>query len=314
MRRLEPAALLGLGRIAVFGLWGINVAVAPVARYSELPPELFEAPGLLRMVPDAAWMALIGSPSLLWTLHLSLLAGLLLLVLGIRPFRAIAVPVFLLLLVFDGLDKGFNDFVHHAQIGILFAALLLCFFPAADALSILGRPRALAPPRVYGGGVLAIAAFLCAAYAFIGTNRVVAGGFAIFTGDAIVTYMVTQSINYSAYGFDYGLLALRHAWVATLFKAGYAVTTLLEILSPFCLISTWFRRLWLVVIVPFHVSTLFTMNIFFWENIVLIAVFVAPAGLLIASLEEGVGARAGGARLVADGVAGSVVQPARGRA
>jgi len=55
-------------------------------------------------------------------------------------------------------------------------------------------------------------------------------------------------------------------------KGGYFVTTLFELTSVGVLFSQRFRLLWLVVIASFHVITLVSMNIFFWENLVLMAV------------------------------------------
>ncbi len=57
----------------------------------------------------------------------------------------------------------------------------------------------------------------------------------------------------------------------------------MEILSPLVLISTWFRRAWLAVILPFHVLTLLSMNIFFWENMILIVVFLTGLGYVKAT-------------------------------
>jgi hypothetical protein len=284
VRAPDGAEILGIGRITVFGIWFYHVLNTPFDLIGQLPYDMFRARGLLGVLPDPFYQALFASPGLLLGWKIALLIGCALLVLGVRPFPLFAVPVTLLLLLFDGVGKGFAAWVNHGQMGILFAAIVLCLFPAADALSVHGRKReGAARPAVYAGGVLAIAAFLSAAYAFIGTHRVVSGGSAIFTGDAILTYLAVQSLNYSAYGFQYGLLGLSSPLIGVLFKVGYAVTTLFEILSPFALVNTWFRRVWLVVIVPFHVTTLFTMNIFFWENILLIAVFVAPAGYLMRS-------------------------------
>jgi hypothetical protein len=53
---------------------------------------------------------------------------------------------------------------------------------------------------------------------------------------------------------------------------GYFVTTLFELDSAGVLFSRAFRLLWLVVIVSFHFVTLFAMNIFFWENLLLVLV------------------------------------------
>ncbi len=299
MRAPDSATLLAVGRITVFGIWFIDVLTTPLGLYAELPLELFSAPGVLRLLPEGFFQALLASPALLNGLKAALLLGCLLLVLGVRPFRPVAVPVTALLLLYDGLAKGFGGFINHAQMGILFGALILCLFPAADAISVLCRRRTgAAAPAVYAGGVLAVAAFLTTAYAFIGTHRVVSGGFAIFTGDAITTYMAVQSMQYSAYGFEYGLLPLLYPWLAGTVKVGFAVTTIFEILSPLCLVSRWFRRVWMAVIIPFHVSTLLTMNIFFWENLVLIVAFVAPLGFLVGDPDaSGAQARLQGARV-----------------
>jgi hypothetical protein len=282
MRTPDAATILGAGRITVFGIWFVDVLTAPLGLYAQLPSDLFSPPGLLRAVPAPVYQTLAEHPVLLVGLKAILLVGCLLLVLGVRPFRPIAIPITVLLVLFDGLVKGFNGFLNHAQLGILFAAVILCLFPAADALSVFGRRRPAASEDLYRGGILAVAAFLTAAYAFIGTHRVVHSGFAVFTGDAILIHMAVQSLQYSAYGFQLGLVPLIQPWLGPLFKLGYAVTTAFEIGSPLCLVSRWFRWIWLVVIVPFHVSTLLTMNIFFWENILLIFVFIAPLGLVLA--------------------------------
>jgi hypothetical protein len=50
------------------------------------------------------------------------------------------------------------------------------------------------------------------------------------------------------------------------------VTTLFKLSSAGALFSRVFRLAWLVVIVSFHFVTLFAMNIFFWENLLLVLV------------------------------------------
>jgi len=61
-------------------------------------------------------------------------------------------------------------------------------------------------------------------------------------------------------------------WLAAMLKGGYFVTTLFELASVGVLFSRTFGMLWLAVIGSFHFITLFSMNIFFWENLVLIGV------------------------------------------
>ena len=57
-------------------------------------------------------------------------------------------------------------------------------------------------------------------------------------------------------------------------KLGFAVTTFFELLSPLCLLSRHFRYVWVAVIVSFHVGTRLLMNIFFWHNLLLMAVLL----------------------------------------
>lgn len=278
--RLRAADALGVARILVFGIWLFKLAPGRLLTLSDLPFELFESPGLFRFLPDRIFQVAVN-PAVLTALQGLLVVGCSLLVLGVRPFRPIALLTCTLLLFADGLSKGFNGFINHAQLGILYAALILAFVPAADALSVMGRAKKPVGAGVYRGAFLAVAAVLCAAYSFTGTHRVVNGGFAIFQGDAIIIWMASRSLQYSEGGFDFGLLALSYPWLSVPLKVGYFVTTIFEVLSPIALISAPFRRLWLFVILPFHFFTLLTMNIFFWENMLLVALFVGGIGYVL---------------------------------
>jgi predicted DCC family thiol-disulfide oxidoreductase YuxK len=145
----------------------------------------------------------------------------------------------------------------------------------------MGRATKSASAGVYRGAVLAVAIVLCAAYSFTGTHRVVNGGLAIFQGDSIIIWMASRSLQYNVRGFELGLLALSYPWLSAPLKVGYFVTTIFEVLSPIALINASFRKLWLFVILPFHFFTLLTMNIFFWENMLLLALFVGGIGYVL---------------------------------
>jgi len=272
------ARALGLGRITVYGIWLVSVATAPVTLYGELPEELFRpVVGIFRLFPPELLHALLdaGFASVLKT-ALMVLCGLL--VLGVRPFTPLALTTGVLLLVYDSLDKSFAGYVNHAQIGILQAALVLTLFPAADGLSVMGPPKRPAAPTRYAAPMLIVALLLSLPYSFIGTHRIIHNGLDIFTGDAIITQLAVRSLEYSPTGFDYGTLSLTFPLLGTFFRFGYLVTTLFEVLSPLALLYRRFRWAWLAVIVPFHLLTLFTMNIFFWENMLLILVFFTGLG------------------------------------
>lgn len=276
-RNGSPTAL-GLARITVFSIWLFSIAVTPVMLYSVLPESLFTPVGVFRFLPPELFHFALNE-SFLMGLKAALMALCGLLVLGVRPFTPLAVGTCALLLFYDFLMKGFNGYVNHAQLGILYGALVLAVFPAADGLSVMGPSKRPAPRAHYAAPMFVVALLLAFAYSFIGTHRVVQNGLGIFTGDAIVTLLAVRSLEFSATGF--GTLPLTLPALAPFLKLGYFITTLFEVLAPLALIYRRFRRLWLAVIIPFHLMTLLTMNIFFWENILLILVFFTGLGYLL---------------------------------
>lgn len=173
---------------------------------------------------------------------------------------------------------------NHAQFCILYAAWILALFPAADRFSIMGRKQKLAPRNYYRAPVICLALMLSILYMLIGLRRFVDGGFEIFLNDALATSLAVRSVEYSAYSFEYGLLLLTLPWLKPIMAGGYFVTTIFEALSPLALFNRWFRYAWLLVIVPFHIMTLLTMNIAFWESMILVLVLFTSLTYLFAAI------------------------------
>ncbi len=109
-------------------------------------------------------------------------------------------------------------------------------------------------------------------YTYIAMNRLLDGGPRLFVGDALLADIALTSHWYAAYGFTVFLGLITIPWLAASLKVGFFVTTLFELSSALTLLSRRFRMAWLTVIVSFHFITLFAMNIFFWENLVLTVV------------------------------------------
>jgi len=262
-----PEALAIL-RIAVFGIWAVQVGRTPLGRAADLPMELFDAPGLLALLPSGFWDRLF-QPTPLLVLEVGLFLVFLLAALGARPFPLIGIAAMGGMLLFDGIAKGWGSYVNHAQMGVLYAGILIAVSPAADALSPFRR-RERSSPGVYRFPLVATAVVLAVTYALIGAQRLEVGGMEIFTGDAFPTYLAIRTFEYSAFQFQLSTLLLGSGGAILALRAAFAVTTVFEILSPLALVSRRFRKLWLIVIVPFHLATLVTMNIFFWENLILL--------------------------------------------
>jgi len=264
---------LALLRIVVFGCWLIIAVLFSPWSYSMLPVSIFESWGAYRVINlfPVELLEILLSEWFLLSLKGFLIVGCLFCMLGVRPFKPIAIFTVFLIVVYDFVVRGFNGFINHAQIGIFFSAIFIAFSPAVDSLSI-HKKRLEKPGKDYSFPTVLTALTLTLAYSFIGIRRFMVGGLEILTNDALLTYLVRNTLNYSPYGFELSLTLIEYGWVILLLKVGFFVVTIAEVLSPFILFNNYLRYAWLIIMVPFHFMTLFTMNIFFWENLLLISV------------------------------------------
>ena len=279
LHRDTGAAALGLFRIVVFGLWAIHLLRTPLTRSADTPFEFFSPPGFFAYIPEGAW-AVIFQPGPLLLIQSLALVLVLCAAAGLRPFSLFGPLAFVAVVFFDGVMKGWGGFINHGQIAPLVAALFLALSPAGDRLALFSRRAPSQPPPerepLYRFPLVATSFVMAFAYALIGAHRVAMGGIEIFTGDALPTYLALRTFEYARAQFEVSALLLQSGFAVIVLKLGFFVVTIFEILSPLALVFRRFRLVWLIVIVPFHVTTLFTMNIFFWENLILIAlVFTA---------------------------------------
>jgi uncharacterized membrane protein YphA (DoxX/SURF4 family) len=62
------------------------------------------------------------------------------------------------------------------------------------------------------------------------------------------------------------------------------VTTIFELLAPLCLVWPRFRRVWVVVIVAFHIVNWWLLNLFFWQNAVLVLLLVCDTERVVSRI------------------------------
>lgn len=266
---------LGIIRFTVFAIWLIIITLSPITSYSYLPVELFQPLGIFSLIfPDSNsfFTLLILSETFLFFLKYSLILGIILCMVGFRPFSYVAIPTVLLLFLIDGIIKGFGGFVNHAELGILYTTIILALFRSSDGFSIFNKrsDSKEIPDDYYTLPILLIALTLTLAYSFIGIHRFLYGGVEQFFNDSMFVHLTVNSLNYSKFSFDFGLLIVESKYLLTITKIGFLAVTIFEIASPFILLFKALRYLWLIVIIPFHLLSLFLMNIFFWENLILI--------------------------------------------
>jgi len=266
--RVAPRTL-GAARVLVFGLWIVNVWSVHLEDYAALPRELLRRYGVLYLIPPPIWDSL-WSPTFLIGFRLSLLALLLWLVLGLGRYVQVALVTCVAITLFDGMAKSLGH-INHSKFAILFAAWILAVFPANDGFAL--RPRAKKAPQVqYRAPMLAVATLIFLTYSMIGAYRM-GNGIGVFYSDALGKWFLHKSFEANATGFTLGPWIVANAPIYYGAKVGFAVVGVCELLAPLCLVANRFRRFWILTMVVFHCLSLFTLNIFFWENALLILLF-----------------------------------------
>lgn len=269
----DRAEDLAIVRIALYGTWLITLLLTDFSLYPQLPSELFAGHGLAAYIPIDF---LASTPHLLELLQWIAIAGCLLCMVGTIGFRLIGLATFLPLFILDASMKALGTYANHAQVVPLLLALILPLFPAADAYSLRRKRSAPAASGLYRMGVLYSATLLTVTYAFIGARRLMIGGVGIYLDGSLERWIVGRTLEDNAFGLDAGLSILDHRWLIPVITLGMFITTVFEILSPLALRFKQFRWMWLVVIITFHISTLFGMNIFFWESLILLLALFVP--------------------------------------
>ena len=275
-------------RMVVLGIWLVIVAITPYGYYARFPEGMVAGYGLGRLLLGGHTLrAFFFSYPVLMVLKWGAMVGCALAILFPNRCRWLTPVVLVFIVVLDQLTRSLNGFINHGQLAPLLVLLVFAVFGGRRYLPSLGfRPDGDAPrekgstPPPPGGTtefqyvpvVWLAGLMLIVPYTFIAINRFFQGGSELFQGDALLDYINLTSRRYSVYGSSIFLGLIKVPWLATALKGGYLVTTLFELSSAGVLFSRMFRRIWLLVIIPFHFVTLFAMNIFFWENVLLILV------------------------------------------
>ncbi len=262
---------LGFVRACVFLIWLVKIIPDPFFFLAELPFSIFKPSGVLRLVPTGVWQWLLDA-NILSAFKVFLVLTLILAMIGVKPYRLIAVIAAILLTVHQGLVRSFT-FVNHQELGLLFCVYALAVFPAADGFSWPKRKQPVSSPQTYAGALLTMTLLVVLPYCAIGAYRLVHAAPAIFFDDSLPFWLGSLS-GLDADGWSLGLWVLRHPMLVLILKVGFLIITFLELLAPLCLILPRFLKLWLAVIIPFHFLSWFLLNIFFWENLLLIALLM----------------------------------------
>jgi len=255
--------LLRLVKLGVFALWIVKLLLDPVWRLAELPTGLFQPIGILAWLPREIFIH-PWSPAVLtagWALTLVILV----LALTDRAFPLVSAVAALLLTGYSCLIRGFGPAVH-TDIVLLLAVYALMLFSWADAVE-----------KKFGSGpesetsrhpIITIVALLCLTYCLVGLNRAFASP-RVFTGHSMEIWTIDASLRGYFFNTNIGWHLPQWPVVVLFLRLGLPVITLLEITAPLCLVLPWFRSIFIPVMLSFHLLSLFLMNIFFFDDMLL---------------------------------------------
>ncbi len=270
--RASPTLLRAV-TIGVFGFWGLQLAFDPVDALAALPLSLYEPVGFLRIVP-ASVVARLLMPLAMYDFKAVILVSCAAVIFAIRP-RVFAVLACVGLTVYEGLLRGFGGHVSHSDLVMLYAAYFLALFPLANALL---APKERVRVNLSGVPVVAILAALCFTYSLTGLYRLMHGGMETFTSGSLIFWALRNSYQYIDPLWGWGRRLINEPVWAAWLTMGFPIVTMFEVLAPLCLVSSRFRWLFLVVMVPFHLLACVVMEIFFWEHLLFYTLFFDRVG------------------------------------
>jgi len=259
----------------VFGAWFVAIAINPLSSLSDFPATVIHPVSFLfKMLPKSLrpWMV---SPIFLIGLKVLTLTALLgVIVNRFRCYAAILSAV--LLTVHQALIRSFG-FIHHSELALLYAVYVLAIFPYVDM--IIQKNKSMSNQtelNCYAIPFIVFLMFMTCAYSFMGIHRFVFGGLDVFTQEKLKYWILVNNYDASYYDWNLGYLILRYPWLDFVFNLGFPISTGFELLAPFAIVFKRFRYVFLCVMLPFHVIIFLFMDIFFWENMILLLLSPSP--------------------------------------
>jgi hypothetical protein len=263
------------------------VLFTPLGTISSLPEWMFDPAGVMALLPPGFW-AWFSAPGALLAFKMLLLLFLAGVIVSRRPGPLLLVPAALGVFLYDGYLHAWGGFLNHARFGILYLAL---FFAVASfgAWKNAETPAGRAPePVSREEAVLRLAALLLSIpYLLIGLHRFIVGGTEVFLGDALQIQFELRTLETGSFPLTLGWWLAQQPVLMLAAKVGYFLTTVAEVLTPFAVFHRRLRLAWIGIMVPFHLMTGLTMNILFWDNLVLIAVLFTALPVRLEQRWEG---------------------------
>ena len=274
----------GFVRAWVFGLWAVYLLGQDPRGFARVPDIEFDPPGILAILPDAFYDALLTSTGL-GMLKWITLAAVIACAFGVRPWRAIAIPTVILLTLHQGVPRGMFGYVNHKELGALYATYVLAVFPATGFSLFAPRqpkPEADRDRTTTRMMMLLLTAALLIPYCLVGLYRLAHNDMTLWSTETFAHFMTQTSYGTSWFeNSEFSEAALTRPWLIQLLTISLPIGTVIEVLAPLCIIHRRFRYVWALSMAGLHILTWLTMDILFWENLALFPVLLIDGEYLL---------------------------------
>jgi hypothetical protein len=254
----------------VFGTWFARVAFKPLQQLAVVAPSLEERVSVMRLVPHGM-IPMVHNTAFLYGLKAAALLSFALVIAGVwlRPMMVLSC---ILMTIFAAHWRGFAGHIDHESILILLAGVLMTGLTLADKrLESKGESWPAGPgvPTQSGVQMTAVLALLAMVYTMVGVYRIVHGSPEIWTTHSLTFWALRNAYETVEPMAGWGKFVITYPWLAKMLELGFPAVTFFELTSFAVLFSRWYRYAFLLMMVPFHLLSLFVLDVFFWENMML---------------------------------------------
>jgi hypothetical protein len=266
----DTAVTLGVVRAVVHGAFLLGVLSASFTNLSALPVTVMRPTGAMQLLPWGFYESLL-TPAGMTTLKTAMVVFLLLGALGLWTAWTTKASA-ALVLFYEGLLRSFGHFNHDEMVAV-YALVVLAFAPCGDRVTA-GRARGEAGRAgwVYGYPVLLIRLLVAWTYFSSALIKLRVAGLGYFNADnlpALAVFHSLDNLHDTQYRLAFELTRYRDYTTPLV-----AVVLLWELLFPLAVFLPRTRPWLLGFGVLFHVSAVFTMNVFFPYHLAMYLAFV----------------------------------------
>ncbi|WP_395738630.1 DCC1-like thiol-disulfide oxidoreductase family protein [Prosthecobacter sp.] len=267
------SAHLGIARVLVYTILLADLLLDNVPALAAMPAAAFLPRGVLAWLP-ASWLHSMLQGSFLHGFSLAYGVVLLLGLLGLGRAWLVTGLALLGTTFFHGIARGFGGHVNHQELlglHVLFFFLTSHSFAAFSLNSLLWKNTPQEDAGTVSRVLLRSLCFMILlTYFFIGVARLQTSDWRVYGTNAMTFYALQHSTKWNYWDFSLARGLLHQPLFALFLKVAFPMATILELAAPLAVLVR--RLVWPIIIslFLFHVSILLTMNIFFWQNMVLL--------------------------------------------